>query len=183
MPRFDFKKSYFCKKTRVLFNKTTFFVLLLLIFGAAKAFPQVQNRAYRTMLKTLLKHSVPEISIEKAAQDSTAVFLDSREKKEFDVSHISGAIWVGYDDFDLDRVAQLAHNQRVIVYCSVGYRSEKVTEKLRAAGFLDVQNMYGGVFEWVNQGHKVVSEAGETEKVHAFDHVWGVWLRKGKRVY
>ncbi len=165
-------------------KKITWLAAGTLLFAAAQTWAQVENGAYRLMLKKLLAHAVPEISVEKAAADSTAIFLDAREKKEFDVSQIAGAIWVGYDDFDPTRAAQLAQNQRVIVYCSVGYRSEKVSEKLLAAGFSDVQNLYGGIFEWVNQGHPVVAPSGEkTGRVHAFDRAWGVWLRRGKKVY
>lgn len=165
-------------------QKMAILAICVFLFSGTKIWSQVENASYRLMLKKLLAHSVPEISVEKAVADSTAIFLDSREKKEFDVSHIAGAIWVGYDDFDPARTAQLAHNQRIIIYCSVGYRSEKVTEKLLAAGFSDVQNLYGGIFEWVNQGHPVVDFTGEkTRRVHAFDRVWGVWLRRGKKVY
>ena len=164
-------------------QKIGLFAVAILVFSAVKGCAQVESASYRLMLKNMLAHSVPEITVEKAAADTSAIFLDSREKKEFDVSHIDGALWVGYDDFDPARVAQLAHNQRVIVYCSVGYRSEKITEKLQAAGFSDVQNLYGGIFEWVNQEHPVIDSAGPTRRVHAFDRVWGVWLRKGKKVY
>ncbi|MEL6718853.1 MAG: rhodanese-like domain-containing protein, partial [Bacteroidota bacterium] len=68
-------------------------------------------------------------------------------------------------------------------YCSVGYRSEKISEQLLEAGFKDVSNLYGGIFEWKNQDHEVVDEKGATEKVHAYDRVWGFWLKEGKKVY
>jgi 3-mercaptopyruvate sulfurtransferase SseA len=70
------------------------------------------------------------------------------------------------------------------VYCSVGYRSEKVSEQLRQAGYQTVYNLYGGIFEWKNQGHPVVNAEGEpTERVHAYNRSWGVWLKKGDKVY
>ncbi|MDF9798803.1 hypothetical protein OKW21_004066 [Catalinimonas alkaloidigena] len=44
--------------------------------------------------------------------------------------------------------------------------------------------MYGGIFEWVNQGQDVVDSSGQpTEKVHAYDRVWGIWLKQGEKVY
>jgi rhodanese-related sulfurtransferase len=160
-----------------------YFALFLSFWAACQTDSTAQNRAFSTMLHQLLSHSVPEISVEKAVTDSTVVFLDTRAREEYDVSHIDGAIWVGYDEFSLASVAQLAHNQPIIVYCSVGYRSEKVSEKLIEGGFENVQNMYGGIFEWVNQGHKIVDQNGRTNRVHAFDRTWGVWLRRGKKVY
>jgi len=147
-------------------------------------FGQVKSGAFRVMLKGLLSHSVPEIGVQQAAREkANFIFLDAREPKEFAVSHIQGSIPVGYDHFDVQRVADLPKDQAIVVYCSVGYRSEKVSEKLLKAGFTNVSNMYGGFFEWVNEGLPIVDDKGATENVHAFDRSWGVWLRKGKRVY
>jgi rhodanese-related sulfurtransferase len=145
---------------------------------------QVSDPAYNLMLKTLLKHDVPEISVKDAALRYNAVFLDARQKAEFDTSHIRHAMYVGYDDFDSSKVKSIRKDDPVIVYCSVGYRSEKITEKLQQLGFTDIHNLYGGLFEWVNEGYKVYDDSGnETDKVHAYDYTWGIWLRKGDKVY
>jgi rhodanese-related sulfurtransferase len=160
----------------------------ILLFGlillAIACSGQVRSSAFRVMLRGLLKHTVPEIGVQEAARDSSSiVFLDAREPQEYAVSHIQDAIFAGYDHFDLGQLPPLDHNKRIVVYCSVGYRSEKITEKLHAAGFAHVSNLYGGIFEWVNQGFPVYNTTGPTQEVHAFDHSWGVWLRKGKKVY
>jgi rhodanese-related sulfurtransferase len=52
----------------------------------------------------------------------------------------------------------------------VGYRSEKVTEKLQKAGFTQVSNLYGGIFEWVNQGYPIVNQSGATSDVISCAH-------------
>ncbi|MEZ4919143.1 MAG: rhodanese-like domain-containing protein [Saprospiraceae bacterium] len=137
------------------------------------------------MLKTLLGHTVPELGVAKVApKASDFVWLDAREPKEYQVSHIKGAQLVGYDHFDIEALPEgLSKDQPIVVYCSVGYRSEKVAEKLRAAGFTRVSNLYGGIFEWVNQGHPVYKGEQKTAKVHAYDKKWGVWLKKGEKVY
>jgi rhodanese-related sulfurtransferase len=163
---------------------TIFSVLLLLTLSATLCVGQVQSRAYRAMLKTLLSHSVPETTVQKAVAEPQAIFLDAREPKEYAVSHLTNAIFVGYDHADLQPIAQLPKNQRIIVYCSVGYRSEKITEQLIAAGYTNVSNLYGGIFEWVNTGNVVVDNQNQpTDKVHAYDRTWGIWLKKGKKVY
>ena len=165
-------------------KKLAFFLLAAAsLLALPDAFSQVKSNSFRLMLKTLLSHSVPETTVEKAAADTAAVFLDAREKREFEVSHLPGAVWVGYDDFQLEKVAQVARNQRVIVYCSVGYRSEKVSEKLLAAGFQDVSNLVGGIFEWVNDGQKLMDDNGPTNRVHAYSKSWGIWLKRGQKVY
>ena len=66
----------------------------------------------------------------------------------------------------------------------MGYRSEKIAEKLTASGFTNVVNLYGGIFEWINQDKPVVDQSGsETELVHAYSKKWGIWLNEGVKVY
>ncbi len=164
---------------KILVLTSGLFLLSIASFG------QVKSGAYSFMLHNLLSHSVPETGVLEASRDSSSsVFLDAREPREYAVSHIAGAIHVGYDHFDLEKLPKtLPKNQRLVVYCSVGYRSEKVTEKLQKAGFTNVSNLYGGLFEWVNRGLPVVNQAGATQDVHAFSRSWGVWLKKGRKVY
>ena len=145
---------------------------------------QVKSKAFQLMIDTLLSHSVTEITVDQAvALPDDVLFLDAREEKEFKVSRIADAQWVGFNDFDTSRVANINKDRPVVVYCSVGYRSEKVSEQLEAAGFTNVSNLYGGIFEWKNSGQPVVNNKGETEKVHAYDRVWGIWLNEGKKVF
>ena len=168
--------SFFCK---------ILFVTAALLLFAFASFGQVKSGAYRVMLNGFLSHSVQEIGVQVAAHDSSAnVFLDAREPREYAVSHIKGAIPVGYDHFAVENLpVGLSKNQPIVVYCSVGYRSEKVTEKLQKAGFTNVSNLYGGIFEWVNQDFPVVNQSGTTTNVHAYSRSWGVWLKKGRKVY
>ena len=80
----------------------------------------------------------------------------------------------------MDRVENIDKNQEIIVYCSVGYRSEKITERLKENGFTNVSNLYGGIFKWKNQDHIVVNPKGEiTDSIDAFDRTWGIWLKEG----
>ena len=49
---------------------------------------------------------------------------------------------------------------------------------------MDVSNLYGGIFEWVNQENPVIDTTGnETKNIHAYNKTWGVWLNKGNKVY
>lgn len=143
----------------------------------------VQNPSYEKKIKGLLSHTVPEVEVKQATGKSNYLFLDAREEREFEVSHIANAKWVGYDDFNLSRLAGLNKSDSIIVYCSVGYRSEKVAEQLIKNGYENVYNLYGGVFEWVNQGNDVYNTSSKTTKVHAYDKDWGKWLNKGDKVY
>jgi len=144
----------------------------------------VKNSSYELMLRGLLSHTVEEVEPEEVAEMDDVVLLDSRELDEYEVSHIEDADYVGYDEFDPSFVDDIPRDQKIVVYCSVGYRSEKITEKLLQMGFTDVANMYGGIFEWVNMGYSVVDMDGnETDSVHAYDRIWGVWLDSDAKVY
>ena len=138
------------------------------------------------VLKKYNEGTVPYIPVKELANSKSFVILDTREKEEFDVSHIPGAIWVGDKDFQLDRISSQLSNPdtTMVVYCSVGVRSEGIGEKLIEAGYSDVRNLYGGIFEWKNTGHVVVdSTSSATEKVHAFSKYWGKLLTEANKVY
>ncbi len=147
----------------------------------------IQNIDYQILLKNLLEHSVPILDIKKAVElqkSQTVYFLDAREKREYAISHIRHAVWVGYKTFKLDHLDSIAKEDKLIVYCSVGYRSEKITKRLQDMGFKDVSNLYGGIFEWVNQGQEIVDDSGHpTTKIHAYDKHWGKWVEKGEKIY
>lgn len=134
------------------------------------------------------KRNVPYMSVETLALPKMdAILLDAREEKEFKVSHIKNAICVGYDKFKLkETLAKLPEdkNAKIVVYCSLGIRSETVAHKLIEAGYTNVYNLYGGIFEWKNNNFQVIDTLGNTtEKVHTFNKDWSKWLKKGKKVY
>jgi rhodanese-related sulfurtransferase len=151
--------------------------MLMFISGCA------QDENFDAMFKRLTEGAVTVVQPEQAAEMEGVLFLDAREPREFEVSHIDGARCVGYDDFDINAISDLDKSKPVIVYCSVGYRSEKIGEKLLDDGFTDVYNLYGGIFHWVNTDQPVVSSEGKTNAVHAYNEKWGKWLEKGEKVY
>jgi len=139
------------------------------------------------LLKIHNTKSVPYISVEELAMPKTnAIILDSREVKEFETSHLKNAIYVGYDNFQIDSIQQKLPNKdsKIVVYCSLGIRSETIGEKLKNAGYTNVFNLYGGIFEWKNKDFKVFDdEEEETENIHTFSKEWSKWLIKGIKVY
>ena len=143
----------------------------------------MKQKAFYTLINSLIDHSVEEVRT-KDVQYGDQIWLDAREKEEYQVSRIGNARFVGYDNFDLSSVLDLDTETEIIVYCSMGYRSEKVAEKLKEAGFTNVKNLFGGIFDWHNSGRKVLDEKGEeTNKIHAYSRTWGIWLNDAKKVY
>jgi rhodanese-related sulfurtransferase len=172
------------KKTQIVTSIPLLFFWILLLFSCSTTFGQIKSSAYEALLKTLYKEKVPLISCKDAHSTDAALFLDTRSYEEYKVSHIPGARWVGYEEFTLDRVKNVSRKMPLIVYCSVGVRSEKIGKELLDAGFVNVRNLYGSLFEWVNQGYPIVDITKKpTEKVHAYSRIWGIWLQKGEKVY
>jgi rhodanese-related sulfurtransferase len=159
-------------------------LIIIFLFPLFVFSQQVGKPDFDKMLHKLLQFSVKAVSVNELDSLSNIVFLDAREHKEFKVSHIKNAIFVGYNNFQIKSVKAIPKDAKIVVYCSVGFRSEKICEKLKAAGFTNVLNLYGGIFEWKNVGKSVFTSNGkETQNVHAFDKDWGKWLCKGVKVY
>ncbi len=145
---------------------------------------EMGSKSFDLVIKQMLNHSIPEISIDEASINKTAIFLDARAKKEYLVSHINSAHWIGFDTINWETTKDFKLEQEIIVYCSIGYRSEKVAEQLKEKGFQNVKNLYGGIFEWKNKGNPVFkSDSTPTEEVHAYNKVWGIWLKNATKIY
>ena len=149
---------------------------------------QVQHteEEYHQMLDKLYSWTVPVMMPEELLANGldSYILLDAREADEYEVSHLPGAKYTGYNKVEEALLEKLPKNKPVVVYCSVGYRSEKVGEKLKSMGFQKVYNLYGGIFEWKNKGNEIIDASGSpTEKVHAYDKNWGQWLNKGEKTY
>ena len=165
-------------------NKISYIFVLFSVSGFSQ---ESEPETLSDLLKMYNERSVPYISVQELAMPKTdAVILDSREMKEYNVSHLKDAIYVGYDNFEIDSIQQKLPNKdsQIVVYCSLGIRSEDVAEKLKKAGYTNVFNLYGGIFEWKNNGFKVYDSINTvTENVHIFSKEWSKWLTKGEKVY
>ncbi len=165
-----------------------FITIIAFIF----AFSIYAQNDLSALLTEFNKESVSYISVDKLneilkqTQNEKIILLDARENIEYEVSHIKNAIFVGYDKFSIDKTKKelLDKNAKIIVYCSLGIRSEDIAEKLQEAGYTNVFNLYGGIFEWKNNENQVFNNNEKvTEEVHTFSKEWSKWLKKGKKIY
>lgn len=170
------------KKNKYISKFLSIFVSLIVFTMSGCAQPpmkqaKVQSEAFNKKLNKLLSFSVPTVNVDELAKMDDVLILDARERKEYDVSHIPNAKFAGYKKFDKKNFKDLDKDQPIVIYCSVGYRSEKIGEKFIDMGFTNVSNLYGSIFEWVNQGHKIVDKDGnETKKVHCYNKKWSKWV-------
>lgn len=139
---------------------------------------------YHHMLKALYKNTVPLLRPQQVETLEEYTILDTRAANEYAVSSLPNALWVNYPTLNQEVLATIPKNKKILLYCSVGYRSERIGEQLLTMGFSQVYNLYGGIFEWVNTGHVVVnpSDQNPTSKVHGYAPSWGKWLGDGVEV-
>ena len=65
----------------------------------------------------------------------------------------------------------------VVCYCSIGWRSSKMVERLVAGGVSDVHNLEGSIFKWANERRDLRDgKKNETHLVHPFNSVFGQML-------
>ncbi|WP_291867069.1 rhodanese-like domain-containing protein [Maribacter sp.] len=158
-------------------------IIFLVLFVSCNS--QGQSKLEKT-LKLYNSESIPYIHVKELAILDNVLLLDTREKDEFAVSHLKNAIWVGYDTFNKKTVSSKAINKNtpIVVYCSIGVRSENIGEVLVEMGYTNVKNLYGGIFDWKNKDQPVFDMQDlETEKVHAYDKQWGKLLKKGEKIF
>ena len=143
--------------------------------------PDILEPSFDQRLTTLLSFTVPLIGVEELrAHSDEYLILDTREEEEYSVSHIPGARHLGYAHFDPLSLQNIPKDQPIVLYCSVGYRSEKIGEKLRKQGFTKVYNLYGSIFEWANRGYPLItSDGGATRQLHTYNRNWSQYVNEG----
>lgn len=173
-------------KSSETWAKSLFTALVVILLSTANSTAQVESKSFDRLLNSMLSKEVPTVSVKQLSKENLKeiTLLDARENKEYNVSHLKNARWIGYDDFNMQRVSGIQKDAPIVIYCSIGVRSEKIGKRLKDAGFTNVRNLYGSIFEWVNQKNPVYDNSGKrTNKVHAYNRVWGVWLNEGEKVY
>ena len=141
-------------------------------------------------IKDMVRHDFPDVEHVSAEElrrrletDAAPVLLDVREQAEYDVSHLPGAIRVQPGSDASEVLDNLEPGTPIVAYCSVGYRSSELVQKLSERGFTDVRNLEGSIFEWANEGFPVERDGQEVREVHPFDDSWGALLNEELRAY
>ncbi len=161
--------------------RTLFLILIMVACQADAQEPTDQlagDPSFDRTIRSYLKFDVPVITVDELAnkQDSF-IILDARSKSEFEISHLRNARFIGFKEFSPDYLKGISKESKLAIYCSIGYRSEKIGNKLKKLGFIDVNNVYGSIFEWVNQGYQIVDKNGQaTNRLHTYNQSWSKWI-------
>ena len=151
-----------------------FFIIVLLTFP-------LSAEKFDTMVDKLLQGSVPQITSTELSKElktkKPPLLLDIREYKEYEISHLKNAFYMGYAKIDYSRLDPVNKATPIIVYCSIGKRSEDIGEILIKKGFTNVKNLRGGIFQWANEKRPIYkSKSEKTNTVHPYNRIWGRWL-------
>jgi len=134
------------------------------------------------LLKASLRHKFPKvewISTSELAdwlankRRPAPVLLDVRTREEWNVSHLPGARRVEPNASAESAAAGVSKETPIVTYCAVGYRSGEMAERLRAAGFTDVRNLEGSIFQWANEHRPLVRNNERVSQVHPYNSFWG----------
>lgn len=173
------------KKDYALIEMKKHLTYIALVLYSISTFSQ--NNSIDKLLKKYNSNTVAYLDVNTLdCNKDRYIILDAREKVEFTTSHLKNAVHVGYNDFSIDILKQISKNKKdtIVVYCSVGVRSEDIGERIKNANYSNVYNLYGGIFEWKNKGFHVVDTTNKrTEKVHVFSKKWNKYLTNGIKIY
>jgi sterol desaturase/sphingolipid hydroxylase (fatty acid hydroxylase superfamily)/rhodanese-related sulfurtransferase len=107
--------------------------------------------------------------------------LDVREADEYTAGHLPGAVRVDPSATAEQLGPILVEDRPMVLYCSVGYRSSQLAERLERAGATNVANLRGAIFRWANEGRPLEREGGPASRVHGYSRVSSLMLRPDRR--
>ena len=82
--------------------------------------------------------------------DDEVTLVDVREKWEFDICQIKGAILIPMGEIT-ENYVNLNKNKKIALYCHSGIRSMHVSDFLLSKGFKSLANLQGGIDAWAQE--------------------------------
>jgi len=105
-------------------------------------------------------------------EEQVAVLVDTRERPEFDVGHLGGAVLLPPSQL-ADGSLELPEDALVVTYCTAGYRSGLAAVELERRLGRDVYSLTGGIIGWFNSGGPIVDRQGRAaDQIHAYSDEW-----------
>jgi len=117
------------------------FLTILLIFGFSFAYQDLNAKQFYEMIQ----------------KEKNVIILDVRTPQEYQEVYISNAINIPVQILgqQLDKLKNFK-DKKILVYCRSGHRSAIASQILDRAGFKNVYNLKGGLFEWKASGLPLV---------------------------
>ena len=148
---------------------------------------RIGHRLKWTVLKLWLRFQFPSVrhisTPELAAwlEDShkkPPLLLDARTTQEYAVSHLPQAYLIcsPSDLKELIDSTKLSPSTPIVTYCSIGYRSALLAQKLQQKGYKRVFNLQGSLFAWFKENRPVFQNERQVWQIHPYNRFWSFWL-------
>ena len=141
-----------------------------LSFDTPEALVPTENCVNREITVTLeQKNLVPELSKSEVlnfiGKGQNVLFIDVREKYEFQENHIPGAVNYSIKDIDKINPEQLSNHDLIITYCVKDFRGYEMAKLLRKKGYTHtaIMNPYG-LRGWIDAGLPLYKKGENSEK-------------------
>jgi sulfur-carrier protein adenylyltransferase/sulfurtransferase len=113
---------------------------------------------YRELLQQV-KSEIAEIDPPEASGlvENGTLFLDVRERDEWEEGHIPGAVFVPRGNLE-SRIESVENDRDrpIVVYCAGGSRSAFAAKSLQDLGYTNVVSLTGGYTDWKRNGFETV---------------------------
>jgi rhodanese-related sulfurtransferase len=104
--------------------------------------------------KSRVKEISPEQIRARQEKGEKVILVDTREDREWDEGHITGARHLGRGVIERDIVKEIPDKStEIILDCGGGYRSALAADNLQKMGYTKVVSMSGGWREWKERGY------------------------------
>ena len=112
---------------------------------------------------TMLFLQAPSISAENARDiiangKVKSILIDVRSAREFEASHLEGAINIPLEEIQADDNLSwqnhLKNREQIFLICNMGFLSARATEMFHKLGFLKAKNIEGGMDAWLAGGKR-----------------------------
>ena len=102
-----------------------------------------------------MSNDTPQISVDELQADLEAEvpLIDVRERDEYELAHVPGAILVPLTQLP-ERLGAIPTEEPVNLICRSGARSQRAAQFLIGQGYLP-RNVTGGTDAWINVGFRV----------------------------
>lgn len=133
----------------------TFLVALSLLSACGKS--PSESGSTQTTQATGSIEQVDAAQFKKLTESPNALILDVRTAAEVAEGHLPNAVNIDiYGSDFMAKVQELPKDREILVYCTVGARSQQAADILSKQGFAKVYNLDGGIVAWQRNGFEVV---------------------------
>ncbi|GGK55797.1 MULTISPECIES: rhodanese-like domain-containing protein [Flavobacteriaceae] len=134
--------------------KTTLKLSLLIFISILTLSCNTKNNSKTDNQLGEIKH-ISALEFKEKSKNNTIV--DIRTPREFTQGYIEGAININYyDKTFLEQVAKLDKSKPIYIYCRSGSRTSSAAKKLKNLGFIEVNDLEGGIISWARNQYKIV---------------------------